>query len=539
MGIKGLFPYIQEVAPESIKDSELKRLTGYSVAIDASAWMYQFLSVVRTGVGAEHLQNAEGEATSHLQGFLMRSVKLLEAGVHPVFVFDGKPPDMKMAVNRARREVRAAAAEEHAAAVASETASAEQVFKAASRSTVVTREHNESAKMLLRSMGIPVVDAPGEAEAACAQLCQAGKVYASVTEDMDVLTFGSPRQLKNLFDVEGARTRQGSRPARDIDLARVLEGLGCDMNGFIEFCILSGCDYLPHLAKIGAKTAFQLLAREGSLQAVVEAIRAGKGPKGCSMPDAWDWPAAKELFLRGASELPDVDSLDLTLGQPDPGILRNLLVEKYQFSVSRVDSALDRLRRTRGFGGPAHQRRIESFFRPAPQHRGSLIASPKVQPKRKHGEDEQVGTPDRSKIFRPAPQPGSLIASPQARPKREDVDERQDEAADSSRQQHMMPEGSSSVPGMKVSGAELVEAARCDTSPWACSRCTFANAPELPYCEMCEAERTGSNWTTASSGANSPNTAASTSPPGAEAPAAFRQLRASTVAGACLIDLDE
>eukprot|EP00930_Biecheleria_cincta_P034521 TRINITY_DN23852_c0_g1_i1.p1 TRINITY_DN23852_c0_g1~~TRINITY_DN23852_c0_g1_i1.p1 ORF type:complete len:409 (-),score=71.74 TRINITY_DN23852_c0_g1_i1:1041-2267(-) len=384
MGIKGLFPYIQRAAPKSIHDTKLKSLTGYSVAIDASAWMYQFLSVVRTGVGAENLKNAEGEATSHLQGFLSRAIKMLEAGIHPVFVFDGKPPEMKLAVSRTRREERAAAAEEHAAAVAC-AAPAEQVFKAASRSTVVTREHNDAAKAILRNMGIPVVEAPGEAEAACAQLCRAEKVYASVTEDMDVLAFGSPKQLKNLFDVEGSRLRRGPRPAQEIDLALVLEGLGCDMNRFVEFCILSGCDYLPHLPKIGATTAFQLLAREGSLQGVVEAIRAGKGPKGCTMPDSWDWSAAKELFMCGATELPAVDSIDISLGQPDLAALRSLLVERYQFNVTRVDNLINRLRKARDAGGPASQRRIESFFPPAARQTSKLldvVSSPQSHQKR-------------------------------------------------------------------------------------------------------------------------------------------------------------
>ena len=40
-------------------------------------------------------------------------------------------------------------------------------------------------------MGIPYVDAPGEAEASCAALVKAGKVFATASEDMDSLTFGS------------------------------------------------------------------------------------------------------------------------------------------------------------------------------------------------------------------------------------------------------------------------------------------------------------------------------------------------------------
>ena len=161
MGIKGLFPYLAEAAPKAHNTSELKRYTGQRLAVDASAWMYQFLTIVRTGAAAENLQNNQGAATSHLQGFVLRTLKLLEAGVHPVFVFDGRPPDMKMAVNAARREVREQAAEDYASAVSS-GATGEHVYKAASRSTRVTREHAEHAKEILRAMGMPVVEAPGD-----------------------------------------------------------------------------------------------------------------------------------------------------------------------------------------------------------------------------------------------------------------------------------------------------------------------------------------------------------------------------------------
>jgi flap endonuclease-1 len=45
--------------------------------------------------GTEVLTNEAGEVTSHLQGMLNRTVRILEAGIKPVFVFDGEPPDMK------------------------------------------------------------------------------------------------------------------------------------------------------------------------------------------------------------------------------------------------------------------------------------------------------------------------------------------------------------------------------------------------------------------------------------------------------------
>lgn len=63
----------------------------------------------------------------------------------------------------------------------------------------VTSEHNEDCKRLLRLMGVPVVDAPSEAEAQCAAMAKAGVVYGAATEDMDCLTFGCPRLIRHLM----------------------------------------------------------------------------------------------------------------------------------------------------------------------------------------------------------------------------------------------------------------------------------------------------------------------------------------------------
>lgn len=83
------------------------------------------------------------------------------------------------------------------------------------RSLEITKQHFDDVKELLRLMGIPCIDAPCEAEAQCAAMTKAGKVYASVTEDMDALPFGTTillRQLKmeNPW-LRNMNTRQFSR----------------------------------------------------------------------------------------------------------------------------------------------------------------------------------------------------------------------------------------------------------------------------------------------------------------------------------------
>ena len=56
----------------------------------------------------------------------------------------------------------------------------------------------EDAKKLIQAMGFPVVQAPSEAEAFCAYLVKSGKAFATVSEDMDSLTFGSTLLIRGL-----------------------------------------------------------------------------------------------------------------------------------------------------------------------------------------------------------------------------------------------------------------------------------------------------------------------------------------------------
>ncbi|KAH8091541.1 endonuclease [Aureococcus anophagefferens] len=165
MGIKGLFPYIRDNAPGAIVETSLKDYMGRRLAVDASMHLYSFLAAIRTGGDATHLTNSRGEATSHLQGFANRTLRMLEAGAKPVFVFDGAAPELKGKTLKGRSEAKRAAEEKLARRDADSGATTEEVYKAASASTRVTRQHNDDVKRLLRLMGVPVAEAPGEAEA--------------------------------------------------------------------------------------------------------------------------------------------------------------------------------------------------------------------------------------------------------------------------------------------------------------------------------------------------------------------------------------
>jgi flap endonuclease-1 len=66
----------------------------------------------------------------------------------------------------------------------------------AGRSIKVTKEMMEDAKKLIRLMGAPLIESPGEAEAQCARMVSMDLAYATASEDMDSLTFGTKVLLR-------------------------------------------------------------------------------------------------------------------------------------------------------------------------------------------------------------------------------------------------------------------------------------------------------------------------------------------------------
>ena len=165
--------------------------------------------------------NPTNISISHLQGLFYRTVRMLEAGMKPVFVFDGKPPAMKREELSRRSDKRTDAGAGLEAA--KEAGDADAVEKFAKRTVKVTAVHNAECKRLLTLMGVPVVDAPSEAEAQCAELVKHGLAYAIASEDMDSLTFGATRMVRNLMAPASAKLPVLEY---DYDKARVWVGAG-------------------------------------------------------------------------------------------------------------------------------------------------------------------------------------------------------------------------------------------------------------------------------------------------------------------------
>ncbi|OAP63846.1 flap endonuclease 1, variant [Fonsecaea erecta] len=380
MGIKQLYHVIAEEAPDAIKTGEIKNHFGRKVAIDAyasSMSIYSFLIAVRSD--GQQLMSDTGETTSHLMGMFYRTLRMVDNGIKPLYVFDGAPPKLKSGELAKRFARKNEASDQHEEA--KETGTAEEVEKFSRRTVRVTREHNDECRRLLKLMGIPYIVAPTEAEAQCAVLARAGKVYAAASEDMDTLTFNSPILLRHLTFSE-----QRKEPIQEIHLDKTLEGLGMDRDQFIDLCILLGCDYLDPIPKVGPNTALKLIREHGSLEGVVEFIE-NDAKKRYTIPEDWPYKEARELFLHPDVRSADDPECDFKWEAPDIEGLVQFLVHEKGFNEDRVRSAAQKLQKN---VKTAQQSRLEGFFKAVPK-----TEEEKKSLKRKH--DEKIAEAKKKK----------------------------------------------------------------------------------------------------------------------------------------------
>ena len=315
------------------KSMEMEDLRGKKVAIDTYNIVYQFMSAIRQPDGYP-LCDSKGRTTSHLTGLLHRTASLIEAGIEPVFVFDGKPHPLKQATLDGRKERREKAEQEWKDAV--ERGDMKTAHTKAQQTSRMTDEVKESAKELIRYMGLPIVDAPSDGEQEAAYICRRKDVWATASQDFDSLLFGTPVLLRNLT-MTGRRKVPGKDIYREIkteviDSEEFLRNLGISREQLVDMCILMGTDFNTGIKGIGPKKALKLVRENGDLESVLRKI-------GEDIPD---YQEIRGIFL----DYEGSDDYSVEHGPLDRQAVVDMLTS-YDFSADRVNSALDRIESAR------------------------------------------------------------------------------------------------------------------------------------------------------------------------------------------------
>ena len=306
------------VEPESIS---FKDLEGRVVSIDAFNTLYQFLSTIRQRDGRP-LTDEHGNVTSHLSGILYRNSSMIEKDIKPIYIFDGKAPELKSETQAKRREVRDEAEQIYKEALKS--GDTEKARKFAMRSSKLSPEIIESSKKLLTLMGIPYVEAKGEGEAQAAYLVANGDAYAVASQDYDCLMFGAKRVVRNL----AVSSNLGDLEFYQLD--KVLRQLNVTREELVDMGILIGTDFCEGLKGVGAKTALKL-AHNGQLKEKIAELQ---------KESTHDLDEVRDIFLKHNVNT----DYKIKWEKPDKDKLIEFMCYEHGFSVECVSRASDRLK---------------------------------------------------------------------------------------------------------------------------------------------------------------------------------------------------
>ena len=327
MGIKGLTQLIKEHAPHAIQTTNLHKLAGKKVAVDASLFMYKMLINMRTS-NKSYLMSNDGKIVSHITGIFYKTANYLAVDITPIYVFDGKPPDRKKSVLQGRHDKVTLAKK----ALTNTELTEEQKNNLEKQTVRVNKGHVDDIKQLLDLMGVSYVQANGEAEAYASEMCRQGLVDYVVTEDMDTLSFGCPRMIRTCLD----RSIKRSDVISIIDLEEVMKGFSMSYESFLDLCILCGCDYCNNIPRIGNKSAFNLIQKHGSIETILPQLK--------NVPEGYEsnYTEARKLFTMYHDTL-DMQQLTIHHSSRRLDDLYQYLVGTCSMSEKRVQNTFKKI----------------------------------------------------------------------------------------------------------------------------------------------------------------------------------------------------
>jgi flap endonuclease-1 len=315
-----------------IKSSDLSNKI---IAVDAYNTIYQFLATIRGPTG-ESLTNNKGEITSHLSGLFYRNINFLTENIKLVYIFDGKPHSLKFKEIARRKELKQEAIEKYQEAL--EEGRLEDAKKYSQGTVILTDKIIEQSKIILKLLGIPVIQAPSEGEATASILTKDGMAYACASQDYDSLLFGAKRLIRNLT-ISGKRKIPNKNKYVNIEpeiihQSQILESTKLNLEQLVDVGILIGTDFNPGgFPGIGPKTALKLIKENGTLEKI-----------GKIKDDLNDVPyqQIREIFLNPEN----IPLNNIEFNNPNYNEIIGFLCDTMDFSRERVESSLERVKKS-------------------------------------------------------------------------------------------------------------------------------------------------------------------------------------------------
>lgn len=314
---------------------DINSLNRKVIAVDASLFLYQFLTTIR-GRDGSLLTDSQGNVTSHLVGLFSRTTKLMQQGLKLVYVFDGKPHNLKQKERQKRKELKIEAEKKYKEAREKEDYA--EMKKYAARTTRLTDDMIREAKKLLLALGIPIIEAPSEGEAQAAHIVKKEDAFAVASQDADSLLFGTPRLIRNL-SLLGKRKKAQKlsyefiKPEM-ITLVDTLNSLGITQDQLIVLGMLIGTDFNPGGIKgIGPKHGLKLIKQYNTdFDTLFKEVNWDAYFK-------YEWTEVYNLI----KNMPVTDSYTLKWKNVDEKKVIKLLIDEHDFAEERIIHGLQQL----------------------------------------------------------------------------------------------------------------------------------------------------------------------------------------------------
>ena len=191
---------------------------------------------------------------------------LIHFGVIPYIVFDGDylPSKAATEIERAKRreESKKIGLELHRLNKPS------QAHIELQKAVDVTPEMAVQLIEELKKAGVQYVVAPYEADAQLAYLERQGIIEGMLSEDSDLLVFGAKRLLTKLDQYGNCIEINRA----DFTACQEISLVGWSDAEFRRMAILSGCDYLANIKRMGLKSAYRLVRKHKTIEKILRIL---------------------------------------------------------------------------------------------------------------------------------------------------------------------------------------------------------------------------------------------------------------------------
>ena len=281
MGVDGLYKFINKNFPDIFNSISITEIKGKSCIIDGMQHIYGQLIYMRSR--DKEVITLDGKNISHIHGLINSLTYYLKNGIIPIFIFDGKTPDIKRKKIEERKknlkdnllklkdlEDKKKNLNNYINTLTTETIvsnlidrddelifgtppveminindemlkmnNIQEEYKRIYKKSIIMKDYFiKDWIQILELLGLPVIKASGEADPVCAFMLKNNPhIYGIISDDSDMLVFGAPILMRKSINQQFTI----------IELKKILDKieflLSTEYNQYIKFNIENLIDY--------------------------------------------------------------------------------------------------------------------------------------------------------------------------------------------------------------------------------------------------------------------------------------------------------